>query len=409
LRWIILFSLLLLTDLYAFQVVNHLPGFTNPTFLQFFCGIYWIIPVATVLMIYLGTNGLLTRWPRSLVVITGSLLFILYLSKICISGMLLLDDLRRLLFITINSVSPDLMLDSGRSDLMVKLAVCTGVIPFLSLTYGMIRNPYRYKVFRQRILIKGLVKQLDGLKVIQISDIHSGSFLSPDRVAKSVELINIEKPDFVFFTGDLVNTKADEMDRYLHIFGGIRSKYGVFSILGNHDYGDYYRWNSPAEKIENFEKLKSHHRTMGWELLLNEHRIVSIGNAAIGIVGVENYSARQRFQKYGQLSRAVLNMQTVDLKILLSHDPSHWEAEVTKSYHDISLTLSGHTHGFQFGIEIPGLIKWSPAKYIYRQWAGLYRAGEQFLYVNRGLGFLGYPGRVGILPEISCLILKTKT
>jgi predicted MPP superfamily phosphohydrolase len=223
---------------------------------------------------------------------------------------------------------------------------------------------------------------------------------------RSVEMINELKPDIVFFTGDLVNSKAEEMDDYIDIFDKIEAPHGVYSILGNHDYGDYHRWPNEEEKQANFENLKDQHKKLGWKLLLNEHVQVNIGDSTLGVIGVENYSASNRFHKYGDMAKSVDGMSPSDVKILLSHDPSHWTDQIITNYSDVDLTLSGHTHGFQFGVEIPGYIKWSPAQYMYKQWAGLYQKGRQYLYVNRGLGFLGYPGRVGILPEITFLTLN---
>ena len=242
------------------------------------------------------------------------------------------------------------------------------------------------------------------LKIVQISDVHAGSFTYKEPVRNAIDLINNEQADLVFFTGDLVNNTADEMDPYMDVFDKIRAKFGVFSVLGNHDYGDYVRWGSREERDANLERLKEVHKELGWNLLINEHRLIPIKGATVGVIGVENYSAKARFPKYGDLAAAYQGCEA-SLKLLLSHDPSHWEDQVIKDYKDIDITFSGHTHGMQFGIEIPGWIKWSPIKYMYKQWAGLYSQDKQFLYVNRGLGFLGYPGRVGILPEITVLEL----
>jgi predicted MPP superfamily phosphohydrolase len=250
-----------------------------------------------------------------------------------------------------------------------------------------------------------LPEALSGLKIVQISDIHSGSFLYPESVQKAVEIINQQHADLIFFTGDLVNNTADEVIPLLPILSKIKATYGVFSILGNHDYGDYVRWDSPEKKQENLNQLKRYHKELGWQLLTNANRIVSIHGKQIGIVGVENYSTHMRFPKYGNLQASFSGIENTHLKLLLSHDPSHWAHEVITQFKDIAITFSGHTHGFQFGVEIPGIIQWSPIQYVYKQWAGLYKNGNQMLYVNRGLGHLGYPGRVGILPEITLIEL----
>jgi predicted MPP superfamily phosphohydrolase len=248
---------------------------------------------------------------------------------------------------------------------------------------------------------------LIGYKIVQISDIHSGSFFLKEPVKNSVQMINGLNPDIVVFTGDLVNSKTNEVEEYLDVFDKIISKQGVFSTTGNHDYGDYSEWPDEDAKKKNFQDLKDAHKKMGWDLLMNEHRIIDVKGAKIGLLGVENYSAIARFPRYGKLDQAYANLPKTDVNILLSHDPSHWDFQIRPEYPDIDLTLSGHTHGFQFGIEIPGWFRWSPSQYMYKQWAGLYQEGKQFLYVNRGLGFLGYPGRVGILPEITCITLKS--
>ncbi|MCB0641956.1 MAG: metallophosphoesterase, partial [Phaeodactylibacter sp.] len=261
------------------------------------------------------------------------------------------------------------------------------------------------KVHRTNVAIRNLPAELSGLRIVQISDIHSGSFTFKEPVRHAIELINKEQADLVFFTGDLVNNTADETEPYLDVFDKIQSRFGVFSVLGNHDYGDSVRWGSAAEKAANLNRLKDIHKGLGWDLLVNEHRLIPIRGAQVAVIGVENYSAKARFPKCGDLSKAYAGCAGLPLQLLLSHDPSHWEEQVLKDYPEIQLTFSGHTHGMQFGVEIPGWIKWSPIQYMYKQWAGLYRQGEQFLYVNRGLGFLGYPGRVGILPEITVLEL----
>ena len=283
--------------------------------------------------------------------------------------------------------------------------MAVGSIPFFSLTYGMIKNPYNYKVFRVKLPVKNLALDLKGFRIIQISDIHSGSFLFREPVKRAVELINNEEADLVCFTGDLVNNKASEMDQFIEIFREIKSKNGVFSVLGNHDYGNYEAWPSKEAKTANFERLKEVHQEMGWQLLLNENRKLNIGGSELAVIGVENQSASPRFPQKGDLPKASSNTEQSDFRLLLSHDPSHWNQEVTNSFKNIDLTLSGHTHGMQFGIEIPGFIKWSPIKYVYKQWAGLYQKNNQSLYVNRGLGYLGYPGRVGIMPEITVIEL----
>jgi predicted MPP superfamily phosphohydrolase len=274
---------------------------------------------------------------------------------------------------------------------------------FGTLIYGF-GNKYRYQVTRVPVKSPSLPEAFRGLKIVQISDIHSGSFNDKKAVQKGVEKILKEEPDLILFTGDLVNNKADEMDEYRDLFAQLRAPLGVYSVLGNHDYGDYVKWDTEEQKIANLNALKKVHADMGWRLLMNEHVVLERDGAQIALLGVENWGAKASFPKYGQLDRAYAGAEKYPFKILMSHDPSHWDAQVRKEYSDIDLMLSGHTHGMQFGVEIPGF-RWSPVQYIYNQWAGLYDDGKQKLYVNRGYGFLGYPGRVGILPEITVLEL----
>ena len=292
----------------------------------------------------------------------------------------------------------------GRFTFISQIALIIGGALTAGLVYGM-RNRYRYNLTKVKLSLKDLPDEFKGLRIIQISDIHSGSFDDPAAVAEGVETIMNEKPDLILFTGDLVNDRAHEIVPYKEVFNKLKAPLGVYSVLGNHDYGDYFRWPTAEEKKQNLEKLKQHHGEMGWRLLVNEHVLLERNNQQIALIGIENWGARG-FTKYGDMKKAVAGLENsnVPVKILLSHDPSHWEAEVRKDYRDITLTLSGHTHGMQFGIDIPGF-KWSPVQYVYKQWAGLYQEENQFLYVNRGFGFIGYQGRFGILPEITLIEL----
>jgi hypothetical protein len=274
---------------------------------------------------------------------------------------------------------------------------------FGSLLYGF-GNKYRYQLRRLQMVFDNVPASFKGLKIVHISDIHSGSFSDAEAVSGGVQKILDEKPDLILFTGDLVNNKASEMDNYMEIFSRLKAPMGVYSTLGNHDYGDYVEWGSVKEKRDNLEKLKQVHADMGWRLLINENVELEKNGEKIYIIGIENWSAKARFPKYGDMRKACAGTAREAFKILMSHDPSHWDAEIIKDYPDIGLMLAGHTHGMQFGVEIPGF-KWSPVQYVYKQWAGLYQQGHQKLYVNRGFGFIGYPGRVGILPEITVIEL----
>jgi predicted MPP superfamily phosphohydrolase len=266
-------------------------------------------------------------------------------------------------------------------------------------------NKYQYQVRRIPLAFGNLPASFKGLKIVHISDIHCGSLTNKNEVIKGVEKIMNEKPDLILFTGDLVNNRSEEMETFMDVFNRLKAPLGVYSTLGNHDYGDYVQWNSIQEKADNLERLKQVHGDLGWRLLMNEHIVLQKGEDKIALLGVENWSAKARFPKYGNMEKAYSGSGPHPFKILMSHDPSHWDAEVRSKYSDIDLMLSGHTHGMQFGVELPGF-KWSPVQYVYQQWAGLYEQASQKLYVNRGYGFIGYPGRVGILPEITVLELS---
>lgn len=300
---------------------------------------------------------------------------------------------------TVNEVA-----DLSRRKFASKIAVGMAALPLGTMVWGIAKTAYDFKIHRPKIRFSNLPSAFDGLKIVQISDIHTGSLQGNYQLQKAVNLINAEKPDVIFFTGDLVNNRSDEALPYLPILAQLKASMGVYSILGNHDYGDYEQWESESAKAENMQLMFDIHQKVGWQLLLNEHVELEKDGEKIGVLGIENWGANLNFKKYGDLKSAHKNTEHLPFKILLSHDPSHYNAEVKNHYSDIDVTLSGHTHGFQFGVEIPGF-KWSPSQYIYPQWAGLYPNGNQYLYVNRGLGCLGYMGRVGIKPEITVMEL----
>jgi len=283
--------------------------------------------------------------------------------------------------------------------------VIAAALPISGMIYGILSGAHDYRIRRKIIYLPNLPSSFDGLKLCQLSDIHSGSFFNRRAVQGGVDMLMQEKPDLVFFTGDLVNNRADEVKSYIDIFGKIHAPLGVYSTLGNHDYGDYVRWESKEAKQQNLEDLKAAHKEMGWRLLMNENQLLEQGGEKIAVIGIENWSAKGRFPKHGRLDQAWKGTEEAKVKLLLSHDPSHWDAQVRPEYPDIDMTFAGHTHGAQFGIEIPWL-KWSPVQYMYEQWAGLYQKEHQYLYVNRGFGYLGFPGRIGILPEITIIEFK---
>jgi len=405
-KFFILFFLLLALDFYAFQAVKIVSQNWLPQIRSFVFTIYWVVPLLAAGLFFIYWEGAFSALNKNLFILLRAVVFIAYLSKLLVVGILLIDDFRRLGMVVYEGLAGNRGFSYSRSKFISSMAILLGSLPFITLTYGIVRNRYRFTIFRKIVPLKSLPEKLGGLRIVQISDIHSGSFSLKEPLKNAVDLVNAQEADLVFFTGDLVNSIAGEIDYFLDVFDKIKAKYGVFSILGNHDYGDYVRWPNREAKRQNLEKLKAAHKRLGWDLLLNENRLLRIRDEEIAVIGVENYSALPQFQKYGDLEKAYEGAETASLQLLLSHDPTHWEAQVLKDFKNISLTFSGHTHGMQFGIEIPGWVKWSPAQYVYKQWAGLYRRGEQFLYVNRGLGVLGYPGRVGILPEISVIELE---
>ena len=291
----------------------------------------------------------------------------------------------------------------SRSDFLVKTGLFVATIPLVSYTYGMISGAYDYRVRRTKVKLPNLPAAFNGLKIIQISDIHSGSFYDKEAVNRGVDMILEQKPDIVFFTGDLVNDSADEMNDYMDVFSRIEAPLGVYSILGNHDYGDYAQWESEEAKVRNLERLKEVHAELGWRLLLDEHIYLERNTDKIALIGVQNWG--KGFHQVGDLKKAYEGCKA-EVKLLLSHDPTHWDEQVRKDYQDIDITFSGHTHGAQMGIETGGF-KWSPISLRYKKWAGLYQEEQQYLYVNRGYGFLGYPGRIGILPEITVMTLES--
>lgn len=402
-RTVIFLFILLMLDLYVGTAVKSLSS------RKWILYAFWILNFLSYIFLLLYfTADLRNNSSKILAIYPGAFIFIWYFSKLFFVPFLLIDDLRRGVSFAYAKLTSADEFDAGRSKVLMALGLGFFIFPFSTLFYGIVRNPYRYTVHEVDVEIVGLPLELEGFKIVQISDIHSGTFVFKEAVRRGVEMINALEPDVFVFTGDLVNTFSYEIDDYIEVFDKIQAKFGKYSILGNHDYGDYHDWPTVGDKDNNFNHLLDVHKRLGWDLLLNEHRNIEVSGHQISVIGVENFSASSRFPKHGDLIKATANLPLNSIKVLLTHDPSHWRYEVVEKYKEISLTLSGHTHGFQYGIEIPGFVSWSPSKYIYKEWAGLYREGEQNLYVNRGFGVLGYPGRVGILPEITKIVLKRK-
>jgi len=292
----------------------------------------------------------------------------------------------------------------GRRKFISQIALGLAAIPFASFLYGIIQGRYNYKVLKYQLAFKDLPDAFDGFTITQISDIHSGSFTNKEKIQYGVDMINEQESDLLLFTGDIVNNKASEMDNWLDMFSALKAPFGKYAILGNHDYAEYTRGISEEEKEQQFEEIKNIHPKIGFDLLCNENRYIEKEGQKIALIGVENWG--KNFKQAGDLSKASKGISKEDFKILMSHDPSHWDAEVKQADLNYHLTLSGHTHGLQMGIEIPGWIKWSPSKYVYRQWAGLYEEYGRYINVNRGFGYHAFPGRVGIWPEITVIELK---
>lgn len=407
-------AIFLLIDLYVYQALKISLQNVTGSWRNVAIYSYWgftLITIACFWLYHFGNPDSYGRVFRSFLLV---IVFMNYFSKFLAAVVLLLGDLFRLGQYAYegikNSINSDQeLIKKGkpitRSAFVAKSALIAGAVPFAAMSFGIISGAHDYRIRRKTIGIKGLPKAWDGVTTAQLSDIHSGSFWNRVAVEGGVDMLMKEKPDLVFFTGDLVNNEASEVKDYLPIFSKVSAPLGVYSTLGNHDYGDYKQWKSQAVKEQNLKDLKAAHSLMGWNLLTNENKTLWVDKEPLSIIGVENWGAG-RFAKYGDLDKAYEGTADLPAKILLSHDPSHWDAQVKQKYKDIDLMLAGHTHGFQFGVELGGF-KWSPAQYAYKQWAGLYQEDNQHLYVNRGYGYLGYPGRIGIPPEITILTLKS--
>lgn len=407
-RFLIVLGLILLGEIYSFILVRSAVRSMPSPWRAILFVFYILLTVFTWSSIFLFRRIDWAHLPHMLRNIYVAFTIGFFVAKILIAAIMLIDDIRRVVLWIIFKIAPSAQPASvaakggiSRSAFLKSLALIFGGLSISGFLYG-ITNRYNYQVKKIRLSFKNLPEAFRGLKIVQISDVHSGSFDHHDAVLRGVEKILAQQPDIIFFTGDLVNNKAEEIKPYMDIFSRLKAPMGVYSTLGNHDYGDYVEWDSHEAKVANLEELKGIHGKMGWRLLMNEHVILEKGSDKIAVIGIENWSAKANFPKYGDMRKAYAGLpeQNIPFKILLSHDPSHFDAQVTTMYKDVDLTLSGHTHGMQFGVEIPGF-KWSPVKYVYSKWAGLYQTGRQYLYVNRGYGFLGYPGRLGILPEIT--------
>jgi len=415
-RILIVGALLVLIDLYFYQAIRTIMIGSSVARKNLVFYIYWGFTLCAVLLSLMPSFIPLQEWPKAIRIYLFAFVIMVLISKIIGSVFIAVDDIIRL-FRWIGSylakapqpvtgeIAPNPNPHAiSRLKFLNYVALGMAALPFASFLYGMVKGAFDYKVHRQKVVLPNLPASFNGLKIVQISDIHSGSFVSTGPLEEAVRIVNEQKADIVFFTGDLVNDRSEEVEPFMDVLKKITAPMGVYSTLGNHDYGDYVTWESPQAKIENLEELKRKHAQLGWKLMMNEHVALRRGDDAIALIGIENWGGNLNFPKYGDMKKAHAGTENYPVKLLLSHDPSHWEKQVRKEYKDVDITFSGHTHGFQFGIEIPGF-KWSPSQYVYKEWAGLYTEENQHIYVNRGLGFLGYPGRVGILPEITVMEL----
>ncbi|GAB3298836.1 metallophosphoesterase [Hymenobacter humi] len=397
---------IVLAEWYGYQAVRTLAQNLSPAGRRGVAVAYWVVSLGVWALAFWAGS---TRQMGNTVLKSYlmSLPLLLLAGKLLIMVPLLLEDVTRLGRWAMSSATRPAGLEGEaipRSEFLAKLALGVGAIPFVALLWGMFKGATDYQVRRVTLRFPNLPPAFDGFKVLQISDLHTGSFSTTEPLERAVALINQQGADLVLMTGDLVNNRATEVEPHMPALAGIKSELPIFSSLGNHDYGDYVQWGSLAEKQENLQRLMQNHAKMGWTLINDTSHTITRGQDKIAVLGVQNWSSHANFPKHGNLPQAHAHSGDAPFKILLSHDPSHWEAQVL-NYPDIDLTLSGHTHGMQFGLNLPGL-KWSPVQYVYKQWAGLYEQGRQKLYVNTGLGYLGYPGRVGFLPEITVFELR---
>jgi uncharacterized protein len=403
-RWvipIIVFTVIIIAiEIYTFQAFKTISKSKLMRFTFLILSIAVYLYFFLIVLTYNRSDGQTPQFQMAM-----GLLLSVSIPKLVIILALFGEDIYRWIFKAISAISNgETKPLPSRRKFISQLAIGLAAIPFASFIYGIIQGKYNYKVLKYRLTFDDLPEAFDGFTITQISDIHSGSFTNKKKIQYGVDLINQQKSDILLFTGDIVNNKADEMNDWLDVFDKLEAKDGKFSILGNHDYGDYMEWKNPEDKIKNFEEVKEVHQKIGFDLLLDEHRYLEKKGQKIALLGVENWG--KGFNQAGDLKKASKEVRQEDFKILMSHDPSHWEYKVKKDDFNYQLTLSGHTHGLQMGIEIPGWFRWSPSKYVYKQWAGLYEEFGRYINVNRGFGYHAFPGRVGIWPEITVIELK---
>lgn len=404
--------LILAIDIYAYQAIRIASTRVHVILKRFIRGVYWFTTAFSIFILFwINTVGIPDEKLKQWIIVW---LVILYFSKLFLILILIVDDTRRGFHFAKRYFKKKSTQDTetraqriSRSEFFSKAAVLSGTIPFVPLSFGIISGAHNFSLRRHVLYLPKLPKAFDGILIGQISDIHAGSLFHKAAIKGGVEMLMQEKPDIIFFTGDLVNVETKEVNDYINVFDKLKASLGVFSVMGNHDYGNYREWPTAEAKRKNLEDMIAAHRQMGYDLLMNEHRLLEIGGEKVAILGVENWGVGPplRFPKYGKLHEAHANTQDAAVKILLSHDPTHWDAQIRPEYPDIDLTFAGHTHGYQMGVKL-GKFVWSPAQYRFKQWAGLYQEGDQYLYVNRGFGCIGYPGRIGMPPELTIVELR---
>lgn len=400
-RFILFFAVLFLIDLYTFQAIKTLVK------QRFWLVLYACITVAIIIFIVYRMNQFDRRIGQTQQTLFTMGVFVLfYVPKLFLILPLIFEDVFRAFSAIVNLFTKNSeSFIPERRKFVSQIALGIAAVPFLSIIYGITKGRYNFKVIKQTLYFDDLPENFDGFTLTHISDIHSGSFDNPEKIAYAIDLINQQPSDLLLFTGDIVNSLATEMHPWIPAFKNIRNHtFGKFSILGNHDYGEYLVWDKQQAKIDNFEAIKNLHPQIDFKLLTNEYVTLTKNKQHIQLIGVENWG--KKFKQAGDLTKASEGVAKDDFKILMSHDPSHWELQVKNHPKNYQLTLSGHTHGMQFGIEIPGVFQWSPVQFMYKQWAGLYQEMGRYIYVNRGFGYHAYPGRVGIMPEITVLTLK---
>lgn len=408
----ILCLIVILLDIYCYKAIISVFKNWKPQTKKVFTYTWWTINSLLIIGVFAAIFLNLFLSARAVILVA---FFLISTGKLVMLPFLLIDDLRRFGIKFFRLLKRKKATEAAketvagepisRSSFLVKAGLIAGAVPLSSLSWGIISGAYDYQIRRVNLKLPNLPKSFDGITLAQITDIHSGSFYNKTAVKGGIDMLMAEKPDMVFFTGDLVNNLTSEVKDYQDMFNKVTAPLGVYSVLGNHDYGDYhFGRESSAAKVKNMQDMITTHKIMGWDLLMNEHRRIKVGGEEIGVLGIENWGMG-RFPKYGKMELATKNTEDLPVKLLLSHDPSHWRGEVLQKYKDIDVAFAGHTHGMQFGVRLKDT-QWSPVQYIYKEWAGLYKEQQQQLYVNVGYGFLGYPGRVGMLPEITIFTLS---